>query len=245
MSLDDRDWYRDAIKRQDDKQIRTSTAGMDKTLLFTDYSVGNVKAVGIMALFFIFFTAITYVAEHYVYYPATIGLISVNIMIFALVNIHKMSVKQLGVSCALVKKYKQYYRIISSEFTHENAMHIVCNMYSLYNIGSVLERILGTELYTAAYFFIAIAGGILSFIIHRKYQPYVISIGASGIICGLLGVYIAIAFHFTGFRALLSVAQSIVLLILMVFSRHIDSIGHFSGLATGIITGVAVVSLFY
>ena len=207
--------------------------------------MSNSKAFGGIALFFILFTAVTYVSEHYVYYPATIGLITVNLLICILVNTHKLSVNQLGVSCALVERYGQWYRVISSEFTHENAMHIACNMYSLYNIGSVLERMLGTELYTAVYFVIGIVGGIISFMIHKKYQPNVISIGASGIICGLLGVYVVIAFHFTGIRALLSVAQSILILFLMAFSKHIDSIGHFSGLGTGIAAGIVIVRLFY
>ncbi|MCR5475619.1 MAG: rhomboid family intramembrane serine protease [Lachnospiraceae bacterium] len=79
----------------------------------------------------------------------------------------------------------------------------------------------------------------------RKYKPNVISIGASGIICGLLGVYVVIAFHFMGVQAFVSVASSMVLLVLMVFSKHIDSIGHFSGLATGITSGMAIVKLFY
>ena len=210
-----------------------------------DYSISYIALAGLLTLCVSVLTVVTYLASYYVYYPSTIGLIAVNILIWALVGTGKLSVKQLGVSCALVRKYKQWYRVISSEFTHENGMHIACNMYSLYNIGSVLERALGTTVFIAVYFLIGIIGGIVSYFIHKKYQPNVISIGASGIICGLLGVYVVIAVHLTGISALLSVAQSILILILMVFSKHIDSIGHFSGLGAGVLTGMAIVRLFY
>lgn len=244
MSLDDRDWYRDAVRERDEKYNNGERSG-SRTERISDYAVKNTKAVGIMTLFLAVFAAITYGAAYVVNYPATVAFIAINVLIWILINSNKMSVNQLGVSCVLVMRYRQWYRVISSEFTHENAMHILCNMYSMYNIGSVLEQMLGTVLFTIVYFLIGIVGGLISFLIHRKYSPNVISIGASGIICGLLGVYVVIAFHFMGVQALVSVASSMVLLVLMVFSKHIDSIGHFSGLATGIASGIAIVKLFY
>lgn len=245
MSLDDRDWYRDAIRERDARYDSGAERSGSRTVRLSDYSVKGAKAAGVILLFLILFAGITYGAAFYVNFPATVGFIAVNALIWLLVNTNKMSVNQLGVSCMLVKRYKQWYRIISSEFTHENPMHILCNMYSLFNIGSVLEQMLGTVLFTVVYFLIGIVGGLISYAIHKKYEPNVISIGASGIICGLLGVYVVIAFHFTGFQTLMSVASSMVLLVLMVFSKHIDSIGHFSGLATGILTGIGIVRLFY
>ena len=245
MGLDDRDWYRDAISERDEKYHNDMEETHSRTVRPSGYSVKGTKAAGIILIFLVLFAGITYGAAYVVYFPATVGFIAVNVLIWALVNTKKMGVDQLGVSCMLVKRYKQWYRIISSEFTHENPTHILCNMYSLYNIGSVLEQMLGTVLFAIVYFLIGIIGGLISYAIHKKYEPNVISIGASGIICGLLGVYVVIAFHFTGIHALMSVASSMVLLVLMVFSKHIDSIGHFSGLATGILTGIGIVKLFY
>lgn len=244
MSLDDRDWYRDAIRERDARQNRISGSGI-RTVRMSDFSVANSKAAGIMVLFLILFAMVTYVAAYFVPYPATVGFIAVNLLIYILVNSNRMTVNQLGVSCALVKRYKQWYRIVSSEFTHKEVMHIGCNLYSLYNIGSVLEQMIGSVIYIATYFLIGIVSGLISFFIHKKYQPNVVTIGASGIICGLLGVYISIAFYHVGFGVLVSVAPTIVIMILMVFSKHIDSIGHFSGLAVGIASGIAIVKLFY
>ena len=245
MSLNNRDWYRDAIRERDTRYGNGLEQSGNKSVRISDYSVKGTKAACLILLFLILFAVVTYGAAYIVSYPATVGFIAINVLIWILVNTHKMRVNQLGVSCMLVKRYKQWYRVISSEFTHENPMHILCNMYSLYNIGSVLEQMLGTVLFVIVYLLIGIAGGLISYAIHKKYEPNVISIGASGIICGLLGVYVVIAFHFTGIHAIMSVASSMVLLILMVFSKHIDSIGHFSGLATGVLAGIGIVKMFY
>ena len=151
MSLDDRDWYRDAIRERDARYSNGMERPGSRTVRLSDYSVKGTKAAGVILLFLILFAGVTYGAAYYVACPATVGFIAVNALIWLLVNTNKMSVNQLGVSCMLVKRYKQWYRIISSEFTHENPMHILCNMYSLFNIGSVLEQMLGTVLFTIVY----------------------------------------------------------------------------------------------
>ncbi len=71
--------------------------------------------------------------------------------------------------------------------------------------------------------------------IHKKKSPFTLSIGASGVICGLLGIYMTIAFLALGFAGIRSVIPTIVLLVLMTFSPQIDSIGHFTGLLLGMI----------
>ncbi len=252
MSLDDRDWYREAIRERDakhknkvvkfKKRSKHYSRGRKPTVA---KAAGNTKADGFIILFFALFLVIKYGASHLVPYPATVGFIAINILIYILVNSHKLSVQQLGLSSFYVDRYRQWYRIISSEFTHENVMHIVMNMYSLYNLGTVLEQMLGSTLFTATYFLIGITGGFVSYLIHKKYQPNVLAIGASGILCGLLGVYVVIAFQFTGVKAIMSVASSMVILILMAFSKQIDSIGHFSGLGCGIGIGMLIIRLFY
>lgn len=252
MSLDDRDWYREAIKERDAKQKSKVVNFKDRSKQYSrskketvTKSAVNVKADSLIVLFFALFWAIKYGVSYLVPYPATVGLIVINILIFILVNSHKLSVQQMGLSSIYVDRYRQWYRIISSAFTHENIMHIVVNLYSLYILGTVLEQMLGSNLFTTVYFLIGITGGFVSYLIHKKYQPNVLAIGASGILCGLLGVYVVIAFQFTGVHAIMSVASSMIILVLMAFSKHIDSIGHFSGLGCGIGIGILIVRLFY
>ena len=92
------------------------------------------------------------------------------------------------------------------------------------------------------YGIIMIFGGLFSCLIHKIKSPYTRSIGASGVICGLLGVYIMIAISFKGLSALASVAPTLLIMVLMTASKKIDSIGHFTGLAVGLVCGFFVVS---
>ena len=176
--------------------------------------------------------------------PATVIIIGINILIFALVNLKVLDVKMLGSSYMDTVQNGQYYRIVSSAFTQREVMHLACNMYSLYNIGTVLEHILSTKLYSICYIVIMLFGGYFSARFHKKGSPFTYSIGASGVICGLLGIYMVIAFRVFGFGGIRSLIPTIILLIAMTTSKRIDSIGHFTGLIVGIICGFVLVSVY-
>ena len=175
--------------------------------------------------------------------PATVIIIIINIMIFALVNLKILDVKQLGSSYMETIQNRQYYRIISSAFTQREVMHLAMNMYSLYNIGQVLEHALSTKIYSVCYVVIMLAGGFLSARLHKKGSPFTYSIGASGVLCGLLGIYIVIAFSVLGWAGVRSVLPTIVILVAMTTSKRIDSIGHFTGLAVGLVCGIVLISI--
>lgn len=176
--------------------------------------------------------------------PVTVVIIALNCVIFLLIRINVFSVKDLGSSYIMTIQNRQYYRAVTSAFTHREFMHIFFNMYSLYNVGSVIERMIGMKLYIIAYAVITIIGGLVSSRIHKKKSSFTLSIGASGVICGLLGIYMTIAFLALGLAGIKSVIPTIVLLVLMTFSPQIDSIGHFTGLLLGIVFGVVIMLFF-
>ncbi len=202
-------------------------------------NISNKKAFSIIALIFVLYIGVTYALATLtpITTPATYTLIGVNVVIFALIKLNKLSVGQLCVSGFRVQHQKQYYRIITSEFTHEAPLHILCNMYSLYNVGTLLESNFGTLTLSFWYFIIALLGGFLAYIVHTKYQPMTPSIGASGVICGLVGVLLVIGILTGNIELLKWIGQSVVILLVMSFSPRIDSVGHFCGLAAGVITG--------
>ena len=174
------------------------------------------------------------------YYPVTYAIIGINIIIFILINLKKLSIEKLGSSYMLSLQEKQYYRIVTAAFTQKEFLHLACNMYSLYNLGSVLEFALGPWLFGGSYAVLMLFGGALSARIHKKSSPFTLSIGASGVICGLIGIYIVMAVSAVGFSALRSMLPTIVLLALMTTSRKIDSIGHFTGLVLGLLCGAGI-----
>ncbi len=226
MGMYDRDWYREAYTKQEKRERRNKR---NKPVLF-------------VLLFAFVLAVIIAAAGMYVNFPATIGLIGVNIIIFILLQTKKWDTSMLATSYAMTMEGKQFYRIVSAAFTQQEPLHLIMNMGSLYNLGTVLEPYLGTKLFLFVYGIIMILGGLFSSLIHKIKSPFTRSIGASGVICGLLGIYIMIAISFKGLSAIASVAPTLLIMCLMTASKKIDSIGHFTGLAAGLVCGLCIVS---
>jgi membrane associated rhomboid family serine protease len=78
--------------------------------------------------------------------------------------------------------------IISVNFVHANILHIALNMYSLFIVGTPLERFLGRGRY-AALFFVSGIGAVVAVDLLTNEAV----IGASGAIFGLLGALVVFA----------------------------------------------------
>ncbi|MEV0526894.1 rhomboid family intramembrane serine protease [Streptomyces sp. NPDC050439] len=78
----------------------------------------------------------------------------------------------------------QWYRLVTSMFTHQEIWHIAFNMLGLWWLGGPLEAALGRARYLALYLLSGLAGGALTYVIDSPSQA---SLGASGAIFGLLG----------------------------------------------------------
>lgn len=195
-----------------------------------------------LLLFFLLFCVGVYLLRNITYSPATYSLIVINIIIFILITQGKLDVYSLTTSCATTLKKREYYRIASSAFSHQEVWHILMNMMSLYNLGTVLEPFMGTRLFIIAYIIIMIVGGLLSNLVHKKFDPYVNSLGASGVLCGLLGIYLVIVVRLWGIGGLRSCAMSLIFLVGMIFTKRIDNIAHFTGLVTGVIFGILMIN---
>lgn len=89
----------------------------------------------------------------------------------------------------------QYYRWLSSGFVHGSIMHLIINMYVLYQFGNLLEQYymlwfprLGKILFLFMYLATVIAADIPTFLKHKD-NPRFSSIGASGATSGILLVF--------------------------------------------------------
>ena len=202
------------------------------------------KAWLIIILFVGVYYALLYALSFIMEYPATYALIGINGLVFLAIHLKKLEVRDLCSSYFLSVKKKQSYRIMSSAFTHEHPLHILFNMYSLSNIGPALETLLGRHAFFASYLLLIIIAGRISVALKKKKSPYTSSIGASGAICGLMGILISMIGIYNPYN-LKYFLPTIALLIIMSFSKHIDSVGHFCGLLTGIIMGFAMLGFMY
>ena len=176
--------------------------------------------------------------------PGTVSIMVVNICVTVLVWMKRLPIEELTSSYTNIYIRKQFYRVISAAFTHVLPIHILMNLVSLFNIGSVLEPYLSSKRFLIFYFFVLIIGGFFSAYIHKTHLPNIPCIGASGALCGLFGIYIAIVITIYGEKQLSSLFPTIGILCIQIFWKQIDSLAHFSGLIIGIVLGIAYLHLW-
>ncbi len=81
----------------------------------------------------------------------------------------------------------ELWRLFTCNFLHGGRTHLLFNLLALVLFGKVVERWLGRPRFLFSYFFFTLLGSL-------SYQAFAregIGIGASGAICGLIGVFLA------------------------------------------------------
>ncbi|SHJ86551.1 rhomboid protease GluP [Clostridium amylolyticum] len=175
----------------------------------------------------------------------TLILISINVIIFlitafvsrSILDIDAMVLYRFGAKENFSIAHGEYYRLLTAAFLHGGLMHITLNMYALYMLGDLIERIYGKIKYIAIYLLSAIASSYLSYRLSTS-----LSIGASGAIFGLLGAALVYGYkerNHIGKDFLRSILSVIVVNVVLGLSiSNIDNFGHIGGLIGGIIIAV-------
>lgn len=89
-----------------------------------------------------------------------------------------------------VAAYHQYWRFVTSCFLHFGLMHIAFNCYAFWDLGRLAERLWGSKQVFAAFIITGICGSATSFIWNMALSAPKNSAGASGAICGVLGLFL-------------------------------------------------------
>jgi rhomboid protease GluP len=82
----------------------------------------------------------------------------------------------------------QWWRLITAGFLHGGVLHILMNMWVLFDLGVNVEQTYGTARYLVFYFVATVCG----FLASAWWAPSTLSIGASAGIFGLIGAMIAL-----------------------------------------------------
>ena len=161
-------------------------------------------------------------------------LIGINIVVFILTYAGRLDDDDLAVSYHWIHNRGQYYRLLTSAFTHRDITHLAFNMVSLYNVGSFVEYYFGKGYFLLLYFGSMILGKLLALTIrHNNRQDYLMSMGASGAICGVLGAYfMVIIFHY-GLSGIQELIRPMTSLVIMSILPGVDGVSHFSCMAMG------------
>ena len=167
------------------------------------------RMFGVVTPIFLLMNVLVYLACVYIYQPTDLA-----------VNVYAISEK------------RQYYRFLTSMFTHFGITHLLGNMVILIALGARIENIIGRLNYVIVYIVTGLAAAFASYINFFCNDIYDYSAGASGAIFGLLGVLVVIAFYNKGRVKDLSLMNMLILFILTLvdglMSEGIDNVAHAS-----------------
>ncbi|HVC00886.1 MAG TPA: rhomboid family intramembrane serine protease [Steroidobacteraceae bacterium] len=135
----------------------------------------------------------------------------------------------------------QWWRLVTSLFVHFSAIHLLVNLWVLWNIGRRTEQLFGNAAGAAIYF----GTGIIASLTSIAWAPTLSSVGASGAIFGLVGAYLAFLLH-PGCGVPRSIARRhwVSTAIFALFNLYsgatqstIDNAAHVGGLVSGLALG--------
>jgi rhomboid protease GluP len=134
----------------------------------------------------------------------------------------------------------QWWRLLSNIFLHGGVFHLLNNMFSLWLLGSLLERPVGTGRLALLYLGAGVGGSLASLAWH----PATVGVGASGAIFGLMGAALVLAWRralpesLRGVVFLLAVVSGGFSLLMGFLMPGIDNAAHLGGLLTGAVLGL-------
>lgn len=180
-------------------------------------------------------------------YWVTPILVYINVAIYLLmavwgVDIVDASARDLsawGGNSRRMAEANEWWRLFTYFFVHSGFVHLAVNMSALMAIGMMCEPYLGRLRFATAYVLTGLVAGLSSLWWHY----FEVSVGASGAIFGLYGVFMAMLM--TGFIE--KPARRVMLIYILIFiginftylEEGVDNAAHIGGLAAGIVIGLA------
>lgn len=186
---------------------------------------------------------------------ATIALLAINIAIFVIMVASGISwitpqtdqVLRWGADYGPYTLSGQYWRLITSMFLHFGIIHIFGNMWCLWSLGQLAEKLIDSVSLLGLYLITGISASLLSL----SWDPMRVSAGASGAIFGIAGALISVLYFGklglqpASVKKLLGyVVRFAFLNLLFGLQGHIDNMAHLGGLVTGLVAGLFLAKTF-
>jgi rhomboid protease GluP len=186
--------------------------------------------------------------------PATIGVIIAILIVFgaeiasgvAPFNLQQDDLARLDALGAInseIAFHDQWWRLLTAMFLHVGLLHLMLNLWALFQLGYLFEMIFGSWRFLLTYFVAGLAASYSSFL---NIGPFGLSAGASGAIFGILGALIIslrrspVWRHEPWARGL--IRQLVIwagINIVIGFSfPAIDNAAHLGGFAAGLVLGL-------
>ena len=180
-------------------------------------------------------------------YKITYFLMAVNVITYLYTSLKyglSMSAMQGiqvgGFNPLYVYYYHEYYRMITANFIHFGLMHIFCNVYSLYNLGMLMEKILKEKKYIIVIVVSMISTTLFSYLLFLLFNIGTNSVmgGISGVVFGLIGSLLALSVLYGDVYSYLfkQIVSSVVLMLFIsVAVPSISLVGHLGGMIGGFV----------
>ena len=184
-------------------------------------------------------------------FPATTILTGINVLVFVLMvlasggSFWEFSGKMMylfGGNFGPATLTGDYWRLVTTGFVHAGLLHIGFNMWCLWSLGQLSERLFGSWITFSVYMLTDVSGALLSTAVH----PTHLEIGASGAVFGIAGAILSgIKFGnvaVSSFQKRQIISSMIFFVIFnLAFGAAlpgIDNWCHLGGLISGLIFGV-------
>ena len=115
-------------------------------------------------------------------YPVTVGLFAINVIVFVLQQVPGLNVTFWGTNIGPLTLSGEYWRLFTAGFLHGGIFHIAVNMWCLWSLGRLSERLFGKWQTFAIYMLTGVGGALLSI----ASDPNHGELGASGAVFGLV-----------------------------------------------------------
>lgn len=181
-------------------------------------------------------------------YPVTTALMAINIVAYVGQVLSGDALTAWGVNDGPFTLSGEYWRLFTAGFLHGNIFHIGVNMWCLWSLGRLSERLFGKWQTFAIYMLTGVGGALLSLASNPNHSE----LGASGAVFGIVGAVMAgVKFGDLNIstgekRAIFSSVVSFAVLNFVlgfsgfgssVFGR-VDNMCHLGGFVSGLLVGL-------
>ena len=187
-------------------------------------------------------------------FSVTVNLILINLICFVLfaflISSGIISIDSIAIKPSNIFQAKYLWTFLTSMFMHGGFFHIFANMFSLFFVGSLVEKILGAKRYLYFYLvsglFASLFFVLMSLVWSSDFNAY--AVGASGALFGLIGLLMLLTPNLSVYLMFIPIpikmkyAAPGILIVLWLISITADvgigNTAHLGGLICGLIYGI-------
>jgi membrane associated rhomboid family serine protease len=183
-------------------------------------------------------------------FPATTFLIAINLGVYSamllaggwgsVMNFGPELTFHWGANVGPYTLGGEYWRLVTAGFVHANILHFALNMWCLWSLGQLSERLFGSAVTMALYMLTGVGGALLSV----GWNPLRSEVGASAAVFGIAGAILSgIKFGKVqvGSAQKRQIFSSLIMFVIFNLSfgmlPGIDNVAHVGGLISGLLFG--------